>query len=146
MAGDRDLRRAVRGSGRSMSRQRTAVLQTLRQTTKHPTAADLFDAIREQIPSITLATIYRNLAVLKELGLVIEVDAGGTSTRYDATTQSHSHITCIKCGLVEDLDLDLDTGNGVDVSVEEATGYKLVEHTTTFHGICPRCQSESNTN
>jgi len=141
MATDADLERAVHESGRSMSRQRQAVLDALRGTTSHPTAKDIFDEVRVGLPSITLATVYRNLTVLAELGLVKEVEGGGSGTRYDAWVDPHLHIACVVCGRVDDVPVDEQCR--LEQPVAAATGYEVLGHTTSFHGICPKCQKET---
>ncbi|NSW58327.1 MAG: transcriptional repressor [Armatimonadetes bacterium] len=135
-----ELEEAVRGTRRSLTRQRRAILSALRSTTAHPTAMEIFDMVRGELPHITLATVYRNLSVLQELGLVLEVGTQGSATRYDARTESHLHIVCVDCGRVDDVAVaDL---ADIDEPVARNTGYKVLGHSTTYQGICPTCQRE----
>lgn len=72
------------------------------------------------------------------MGLVREVDGGSGGTRYDACVRSHLHITCDVCGRVDDVPVDEQCA--LDGPVAEATGYEVLGHTTSFHGVCPNCR------
>lgn len=135
-----ELEDAVSGTRRSLTKQRRAILSALRSTTAHPTAMDIFDKVRGELPNITLATVYRNLSVLQELGLVVEVSTQGPASRYDAMTENHLHIVCVDCGRVDDVGVaDL---ADIDGPVASKTGYKVLGHSTIYQGICPTCQKE----
>ena len=136
----KELEDAVSGSGRNLTRQRRAILHAMRSTTAHPTAMDVFDRVRGELPNITLATVYRNLSVLQELGLVVEVSTPGPASRYDAVIDSHLHIVCIRCGRVDDVSVE--DGVDIDEPVARQTGYKVVGHSTTYQGVCPQCQAD----
>lgn len=133
-----DLETAVRQSGRSMSRQRAAILAALRSTTSHPTALELYDMVRPRMRNLTLATVYRNLKVLAELGLARELDAGDAARRYDADTHTHCHIRCTACGRVDDVEVRLPAR--VVEQAEAATGYALAGWQVVFAGVCRSCQ------
>ena len=76
------------------SKQRERILQTLRKTRSHPTAEWVFEKVREQLPKISLGTVYRNLSILKQQGKIRELDFGETSRRYDAFVDEHYHFIC----------------------------------------------------
>jgi len=140
MSPDRDLPRRTRLTGRNITKQRRAILVALRQMRSHPTATELFDRVRTQLPRVTLATIYRNLRVLQELGLVKEI-TGGAAGRFDATTHPHTHVRCTQCGRVEDIDVEF-VDNLLD-SGRERTDYVVTGCDVVFEGICPACQGRS---
>lgn len=101
-----DLRAALEAAGWRCTRQRVAVYDRLTQLAEqhaHPTAEELFVAVREYVPSISLATIYKALEALVESGLVSKLPTGDGSARYDARRVEHYHLRCIKSGTVEDL-------------------------------------------
>ena len=78
------------------SKQRDAVLENLQSRYDHPTAEDVFLAVREVIPSISLATVYRNLKLLESEGIILKIPTGD-SDRFDGHTHGHYHLTCLNC-------------------------------------------------
>jgi Fur family peroxide stress response transcriptional regulator len=85
--------------------QRISVLKELGKKT-HPTIDDLYEALRKENPSMSLATVYKNLATLKEKGVVIEVNTAEGKMRYDIYSKPHIHLICQRCGAIEDVDYD----------------------------------------
>ncbi|WP_041956160.1 Fur family transcriptional regulator [Sulfurospirillum arsenophilum] len=85
--------------------QRISVLKELGKK-MHPTIDDLYEALRKENPSMSLATVYKNLATLKEKGVVIEVNTTEGKMRYDIYSKPHIHLICRKCGTLEDVDYD----------------------------------------
>ena len=85
--------------------QRISVLKELGKKT-HPTIDDLYEALRKENPSMSLATVYKNLATLKEKGIVIEVNTAEGKMRYDIYSKPHIHLICQRCGAIEDVDYD----------------------------------------
>lgn len=96
--------------------------------------------VRERLPRITLATVYRNLRVLEELGLVREL-VGGPASRFDATTRMHSHVRCTVCGRVDDIDVDVP--QEIIQQGNLNTPYEITSCDVTFEGLCPECQKLS---
>lgn len=91
--------------GLRCTRQRSLVFETLRTTTSHPTADELYQNCSEQMPGLSLATVYNALEKLVEVGLVQKLPGVGTngSARYDATVDDHPHARCMRSGRVADL-------------------------------------------
>ncbi|WP_263832235.1 Fur family transcriptional regulator [Sulfurospirillum oryzae] len=85
--------------------QRISVLKELDKKT-HPTIDDLYNALKKENPSMSLATVYKNLATLKEKGVVIEVNVAEGKMRYDIYSKPHIHFICQQCGAIEDVDYD----------------------------------------
>ena len=85
--------------------QRISVLKELDKKT-HPTIDDLYDSLKKENPSMSLATVYKNLATLKEKGVVIEVNVADGKMRYDIYSKPHIHLVCQQCGAIEDVDYD----------------------------------------
>jgi Fur family ferric uptake transcriptional regulator len=122
---------------RRNTRQRQAILEVLRGMTSHPTAAELYNAVRKRLPRISLGTVYRNLEVLARLGLLRKLEFGGTETRFDGDLQEHYHVRCVECGRVADLhDLPFDPS---DLRVEGLGGYRILGHHLEYVGVCPAC-------
>jgi Fe2+ or Zn2+ uptake regulation protein len=130
------------GSSRiRMTKQRSAVLSILRSTTEHPAADWVYSQVRKILPRISLGTVYRNLAELKEAGLILELDFGTGFSRFDFRTDAHYHIMCVKCGRVEDVMIEVNEDLENDAS--GATGYTILSHTIQFKGLCATCASGS---
>ncbi len=115
------------------SKQRDAVRTALCSVRTHPSAAEVYEMVREEFPHISLATVYRNLSELVAEGdaLAITTPCGGT--RYDGFTEEHSHLHCSDCGRVYDLDLPIKVEVGQ--TSHQIDGYQLV-----FYGKCAVCK------
>ncbi len=121
------------------SKQREAILRLLKRANSHPTAAQIYEQVREEIPKISKGTVYRNLGVLRKIGLILELNLNGTNvSRYDAIRENHYHFRCEKCGRVFDIDEPVD--KDLDRRVTLKTGLKISHHELEFHGLCRDCQ------
>jgi Fur family transcriptional regulator, peroxide stress response regulator len=131
----RDLRATLEAAGWRLTRQRAAVYDQLRQLDQHPTAEDVYQRVKSSVPSISLATIYKALEALVDCGLASKLVAANGSARYDARSDSHYHLRCLRSGIVEDVstpfDPDLiskiDPGLGPKLASQgfRVTGYRL---------------------
>ncbi len=119
------------------SKQRDAVLQNLSERYDHPTAEDIYLSVKKQIPSISLATVYRNLKLLEREGLILKITTGD-SDRFDGHTHEHYHFTCNECKRV--LDLELEDGTNVN-NLAKDFGGTVTNHSLMFFGICPQCKT-----
>ncbi len=122
------------------SRQRERILETLRGTKSHPTAGWVYDVLKKESPELSLGTVYRNLNILNELGLVRILRSGSTFDRFDADTSPHYHFVCEDCGKVEDVELTVD--HDLDDRVAALMGRIVTGHRLDFFGLCPACQAE----
>ena len=84
-------------------RKRNAILHCLRSTTSHPSAEALYQLLQKEHPDISLATVYRNLALFKSQGLAVSVGTVDGIERFDGNTEPHVHFICTGCGAVQDL-------------------------------------------
>ena len=80
-----------------LTTQRQIILEELSKVTTHPTASELYDMVRKRLPRIGLGTVYRNLELMAESGMILKIEVGGTQKRFDATTDEHYHIRCSRC-------------------------------------------------
>lgn len=103
--------------------QRISVLKELDKK-MHPTIDDLYEALRKENPSMSLATVYKNLATLKEKGVVIEVNAAEGKMRYDIYSKPHIHLICQTCGAIEDFEYNQSLFD-YQITLEEAKGVKI---------------------
>ena len=121
---------------RKRSRQREEILAVLRSTKEHPTAAMLYNAARRRIPKLSLGTVYRNLDVLEELGLLRHIRNGNAQDRFDGDVTRHYHFVCDTCGTV--LDMPLPYRPDIDEAAC-TSGFLVHGHRLDFHGTCPSC-------
>jgi Fe2+ or Zn2+ uptake regulation protein len=126
---------------RRETKQREAILRVLRNTRAHPTADWIYEEVKKEIPNISKGTVYRNLQVLQEGGVVTELNLNGTLSRFEAKQDSHYHFRCEQCGRV--FDLDEPVNNELDERVARRTGFKVSHHQLEFRGLCKDCQQLS---
>ncbi len=119
--------------------QRALVLKTVQgMQGAHPTADEVFSYLKVAQPAISRATVYRNLAVLHENGVLNRLKVPQGADRYDTPATTHQHLHCIICGKVEDITLE-----SFKNTLEEAqskAGYRILNQETVFEGVCPACQ------
>ncbi len=117
--------------------QRLAVYKYLSSTTIHPSAETIYTALHDEYPTMSLATVYKALKTLTEVGLIQELNVGEGNFRYDARVESHPHIQCLTCGKVDDL-LNFPV-NEINKEAEKHTDFTVSTNQIYFYGICPEC-------
>ena len=120
------------------SKQRDAVYQNLCMRTDHPTAEEIYLSLKAEIPALSLATVYRNLAVLETENKIIRIGSGGTA-RYDGNLSEHYHHTCLECGAVHDIFMG-DAGLCKE-AIKHFSG-TILSHSVMFSGYCPECSGK----
>ncbi len=126
-----------------LTTQRQIILEELAKVKTHPTASELYDMVRKRLPRIGLGTVYRNLELMADNGLILKIEVGGTQKRFDATTETHYHIRCSDCGKVDDLDIPVI--NELVTEAAKSTAYQIMGHHVEFTGICSECQEQERT-
>ena len=117
--------------------QRRVILEELQKSRSHPTAGELYQMVRRRLPKISLGTVYRNLDLLAEAGKIQKLDLGSSEARFDAETDAHYHVRCVRCGRVDDVaNVPCDL---VGDEFAEVAGYEILGHRLEFLGICPQC-------
>lgn len=120
--------------------QQRAIAQQLVELGNHPTADEVYRAVRQQLPSVGKATVYRTLNKLVDSGEVRCIKAGIGAERFDHRTDEHCHVVCVRCGVVQDVSEGA-FDDGVDrAAASAACGYSILGHDLVFEGICPACQ------
>jgi Fur family ferric uptake transcriptional regulator len=123
-----------------MTRQRRVILEELNNIDSHPTADEVYERARRQLPRISLGTVYRNLEILSEYGMIQKLELGGTQKRFDGKVENHYHIRCIRCGCIEDVPTTNLTN--IEHAVRGTIDYEIIGIRVEFIGICPQCKEE----
>ncbi|MGK7310629.1 MAG: Fur family transcriptional regulator [Candidatus Longimicrobiales bacterium M2_2A_002] len=136
---DARLRTALEAKGQRFTEQRAAVYRFLHHTDRHPSADDVFTSVRDVIPDISLATVYKSLETLVSCGLASKLTYGDGSARYDGRTDPHPHARCLSCGTVSDVPghLDAESVRGIG---ELPGGFAVEGYRVEVVGLCQACQ------
>jgi len=130
---------AVR-QGLRMTPQRAVLLDVLGRMHHHPTADELYQRVRRVLPSVSPATVYRNVQTLVQAGVISTLEQAGGALRYDPNPDEHHHFTCMRCGEVVDVYL-----SGVDYKLDTrrsgVRGARIESCEVQFRGICRRCRA-----
>ncbi|MBP2632571.1 MAG: perR 1 [Firmicutes bacterium] len=130
----------LREKGFKVTPQRLAIYDVLYNTTEHPSAEVIFNQLQPHYPTMSLATVYKTIEILREIGLVQVLNVGEDSFRYDANTENHPHVRCMVCKRVDDI-FEVDTSEFV-AKVAQKTAYQLTGQQFYFYGVCPDCQTK----
>lgn len=124
-------------SGVRITPQRHAILEYLINSMAHPTADEIYKALEGKFPNMSVATVYNNLRVFKDVGLVKELTYGDSSSRFDFTTHDHYHAICESCGKI--VDFQYPGLDEVEQFASHVTGFKVSHHRLEVYGLCPDC-------
>lgn len=128
----------LKNTGVRMTPQRHAILEYLLNSMSHPTADEIYKALETRFPSMSVATVYNNLKVFIEAGLVKELTYGDQSSRFDADMSDHYHAVCDVCGKM--VDFDYPALHEAEETAARKTGFQIRGHRLEVHGICPECR------
>jgi Fur family peroxide stress response transcriptional regulator len=133
----------LRDNGHKMTPQRLAIVKILTKSEGHPSVEDIYNLIKINFPTMSLATVYRNIVLIKSFGEVLELGFPDGSNRYDGNKPyPHPHVICIKCKKIVDPSLESLEDMKKEVSAE--THFKILNHRLDFFGICGSCQAEKD--
>jgi Fe2+ or Zn2+ uptake regulation protein/predicted transcriptional regulator len=124
-----------------MTHQREVILDELGKSKSHPTADSLYDRVKKRLPRISLATVYRNLEILSEAGMIKKLEISGRQKRFDWDLEQHDHIFCVQCRRVDNIELVRD--QKLSLPPEYDRGYRIAGCRVEFFGICPKCQKKN---
>ena len=138
---ERDVRERFRRSGYTLTSQRRAVLEALKDFKGHPSAEEVYLVVKKKNPRVALGTVYQALSVLEEIGLIEAKHWSESPVRYDLNTEPHHDIRCVGCGEVTEI-------LGVEFEdfatrIRENTPYEVTNTSLVIEGICPNCQSKN---
>ncbi len=136
-----ELISALKERGYRLTPQRIELVRLIASSEGHPSATEFHARIQRQFPTISHATVYKTLALLKEMDQVLEIDLHDDS-RYDGNRpQPHPHLICNRCGKIIDGEADFDPR--LVRELERSSGYKILRSQISFYGLCPDCMKES---
>lgn len=128
----------LKEKGCRVTPQRLAILRVLTQSRGHPSAEQVHARLARQYPTMSLATVYKTIALLKQSGEVLELQFSDLGNRYDGRRPTpHPHVICTRCGTIVDADDPL-LGDAAE-RVARETGYAIQAHRLDFFGLCPNC-------
>jgi len=124
------------------TRQRELVFEHLCKVCSHPTVKDIYKMVKEEMPEIGLATVYRSLDFLEKEGKILKLKSKNKEARYDGNVENHCHLVCKKCGSIEDI---FDVKNiKIDSEKIKKIGFKLELDYLEVSGICKNCQKNKS--
>ena len=125
-----------------MTHQREIILDELNRSKAHPTADELYSCIKKKLPRISLATVYRNLEILSEAGLIQKLQVSGRQKRFDWNPEQHNHIFCTQCQGLDNIPSP-DAEEAPYVKPMQEKGYCITGCRIEFYGLCPTCQKKT---
>ncbi len=119
------------------SKQRDAILACVMRHHDHPTADVIYQEIREEFPHVSLGTVYRNLSLLNDIGMIRKISCDDAGDHFDGNIHPHSHFCCKNCGKLEDIPEMMEP----NVSLDSLSGFKgeIEDYSVIFYGKCESC-------
>jgi Fur family peroxide stress response transcriptional regulator len=132
----------LKGRDFRLTPQRLAILTILAGSEEHPSVDEIYAEVRIKFPTTSIATVYKTIALLKELNEVLELGFPDGSNRYDGNRPyPHPHAICTKCRKI--LDPEIASVDQLSEEMKNKTGYTISFHRLDFFGLCPECQHKS---
>ena len=133
------LASTLQQSGMRLTPQRMAICKLLADSKEHPSAAMIYEELRPQFQSLSLATVYNTLETLVGLGLVnVLGHVGDDHVHYDADLEPHVNLACVACHSI--VDIPSENIDHLNNEITQASGYKLLGSRVLYYGLCPECQ------
>jgi Fur family peroxide stress response transcriptional regulator len=124
--------------------QRLAVLRVLAASEEHPSVERIYETVRREFPTTSIATIYKTVHHLKQMNEVLEIALPDGSNRYDGNKPfPHPHLICVRCQKI--IDPNLESLKDMTAEVADQTGFDILSHRLDFFGICSDCKKEETT-
>jgi len=130
--------RKLRENNYKLTPQRLAIIRVIARSEGHPSVENVYDRLKKEFPTMSIATVYRNIMMLKSLGEVLGLGFADGSNRYDGNKPfPHPHVICTRCKTI--IDPDLASLKDLTEEVSEETGFTILDHRVDFFGICRDC-------
>lgn len=127
--------------GIRVTAQRLAVAKVLLSSHDHPTAQDIYERVRSQLPHITMGTVYNTINTLARHGVISPLPFA-ESTRYDANVSSHANLVCVRCGSISDA-VDDGIVSRLREHVTAPSGFQVLSQRVDLYGVCPSCRDDA---
>jgi len=132
----------IKGRDFRLTPQRLVILKILADSKEHPSVDEIYQKVRSKFPTTSIATVYKTIALLKELNEVLELGFPDGSNRYDGNRPyPHPHAICLKCRKI--LDPEIASLDEISEEMKQKTGYTISSHRLDFFGLCPECQRKT---
>jgi Fur family transcriptional regulator, stress-responsive regulator len=139
---DAELAELLRERGLRATSQRVVMHRLLRDRARHVSAEDLLSEAGEQLPGVSLPTIYATLELFEQLGVVRRVNGGGGTLLWDTRSDAHHHMICRRCGRIEDLETPLDLERARRSAAR--SGFEPDRAEVVVSGLCAACAAAAN--
>ena len=136
------LEQTLREQGLSLTSQRRVILESLLERKDHPTAEQVYDLVRDRLPGLSRATVYRALEMLVQAGAARKVFHPGAVARFDPMVERHHHMVCQICGKLADVESS--AIQDIPLADIRPSGFTITDYSINFTGICLGCQESSN--
>ncbi len=135
----------LREKGYRLTPQRQAMLKIIAKSEGHPSVEQIYEQMKADFPTTSLATIYKTLTLLKYMREVLELNFVNVGNRYDGNKPyPHPHVICTECGQILDREFEFAAVDEITQEMAEQTGYQITTHQLNFFGLCPKCHKEGN--
>ena len=124
------------------SHQRERIYQAVLESRDHPTAEMVYQQLKPELPRLSLGTVYRNLVLFQQQGLIQSIGVVKGQERFDGCIAPHSHLICTCCGAVMDLPHPMLDDGDLDQTVSAQYGFLVQRHELIFYGTCENCQNK----
>lgn len=127
------------------TKQKALILSAVQGCKCHPTAEQVHAMITDDMPGLSLGTVYRNLNRMAEIGLIRRISVTNSPDRFDGDMTPHHHICCSECGKFDDF-FQVEYDKSLDELIAKKSGFKITRHETVFYGSCQKCKLKNNNN
>ena len=125
---------------KNYSRQREEIIKVIKDSYNHPTAEEIYMIVKAKDPAVSRSTVYRNLGLLVETGMIKQISMKVGPDRYDYIREPHNHAMCTKCGKIFDFEYSFEYEE-LGKIIKEQTGIEISKDGIAFEGICDSCKN-----
>jgi Fe2+ or Zn2+ uptake regulation protein len=139
-----EFRRRCREAGLALTHQREMIFRAVLESEGHPSPERIYERVKQSIPAISLATVYKNIRTFLEAGLVREVTLHHGAIRLETNPAEHHHLVCLRCRAI--VDVDGDAIEPVRLRRKPPAGYRVLRYSVELQGLCPACAGKTTGN
>ncbi len=139
---DARIIQALRSKGYKATPQRIAICRSALSSKEHPSAQKVYSEVKRIHPTVSLATVYKTLQVLKELGMLQELSSLRKQARFDPNVKLHINLVCLQCGTIADVDDPI--GKELIRKITDSAEFTVTEYHLDLYGVCRKCRAKAN--